>query len=91
MGTLAENLLGRHLRRPLFLSALIRRSVVAKEQKSARELAPELNDAKFSIVAGSNPLDWRVRSDGYPDSVSTVSKELERAWAHVAYEYELKM
>ena len=71
---------------------------MAKEQKSARELAnllrkfaPELNDAKFSIVAGSNPLDWRVRSDGYPDSVSTVSKELERAWAHVAYEYELKM
>jgi hypothetical protein len=70
---------------------------MAKEQKSASELAklirefsPELKDASVSIVADNGPHDWRVQLNGHSESSSAVSKELERAWAHLAYEYELK-
>jgi hypothetical protein len=70
---------------------------MAKERKSAPELAkllrefsPELNDARVSIIADRGPHNWRVQPDRCSESASVVSKELERAWAHLVYEYELK-
>jgi hypothetical protein len=68
---------------------------MAKEQKSAHELAkllrefsPELKDAKVSIISEKdNPHHWKVQLD---ESGGSSGQELERAWAHLAYEYELK-
>jgi hypothetical protein len=82
----------------LFCSSRLEDVCMAKEQKSARELAkllsefsPGLKDVRFSIIADQGHHDWRVQLDECSDSDSAVGKELERAWAHLAYEYELKM